>query len=466
MAQMIREEEVDVLVIGGGSAGIAAACTAARNGARTMLVDAGPMIGGELLSGIPVDGCVSSRGEWVVGGFTRELFDECDRLGGYIGPLFDYRALHVVCVDPEIMKIAVINVVKKADVKLLLYTFADDVVVKDGVVQGVIVLNKNARTLVRAKVVIDCSGDGDIAAAAGAPFEVGNAETGDLQPVTMVFRMVGVDTERLLTFVRDHPEHFGLAEYLDIGMSKQEAANRLHAQGLPKVFLVADGPLMKQAIAAGDIYKSSMIAVTPVSLQRREVSLNTTRIGNLDATRTDKLSAALPDLLDQVWQCVRFMQKYVPGFEKAQFSGLAPRIGIRETRRITGEYVLTGDDIMQARKFPDGIGKGCHELDVHGSDTKHLRRTIKDGGSYDIPFGCLVPKGLKNVMVAGRCLSATREAHSSARVMGTCMAMGQATGTAAAMAVSANRFEDIREIPVPTLRAKLQEQGAVLEGTY
>jgi NADPH-dependent 2,4-dienoyl-CoA reductase/sulfur reductase-like enzyme len=133
MAQMIREEEVDVLVIGGGSAGIAAACTAARNGARTMLVDAGPMIGGELLSGIPVDGCVSSRGEWVVGGFSRELFNECDRLGGYIGPLFDYRALNVVCVHPEIMKIAVINVVKKAGVKLLLYTFADDVVVKDGV---------------------------------------------------------------------------------------------------------------------------------------------------------------------------------------------------------------------------------------------------------------------------------------------------------------------------------------------
>jgi hypothetical protein len=466
MPQRIREVHYDVVVIGGGSAGIAAASTAAKNGARTVLVDAGPLIGGELLSGIPVDGCLSTRGEWVVGGFTRELFDECDRLGGYIGPINDYRSLHVVAVDPEIMKIAVVNVVRRAGVELLLYTFAEDVVVEDGRVTGVVVLNKNQRTLLRASMVIDCSGDGDIAWMAGAPFEKGDASKGNLQPVTMVFRMVGIETRPLLEYVRDHPESFGLAEYPGMNMTKAEAAQKLYEQGLPKVFLVSDGPLMGKAIADGAMYQSSMVAVTPVSMARKEVSLNTTRIGHLDATDTGSLSRALPDLLDQVWQCAAFMKRYVPGFENAHFSGIAPRIGIRETRRIIGDYVLTEEDILEAKKREDGIAKGCHELDVHGSGTLHRRATMKDGGSYDIPLGCLIPRGLKNVMVAGRCLSATREAHSSARVMGTCMAMGEATGTAAAMCIQANRLDDVRDLPIQALRGKLKEQGAVLDGTY
>lgn len=467
MAQTLREERYDVVVLGGGSAGIAAAVSAARDGARTVLVDAGPMIGGELVSGIPVDGCLSSRGEWVVGGVVRELFAECDALGGYIGPIFDYRSLHVVAVDPEIMKIAVVNFVTRHGVKLLLYTFADEVIAQDGRVAGIIVLNKNQRTLLRAQLFIDCSGDGDLAIGAGAPFELGDAAAGDLQPVTMVFRMLGVDGERLLRFVRDHPENFGLAEYPGITLSKKECAEALYRQGQPKVFAIAEGPLLGAAIASGEMFKTSMIGVTPVSAKRREVSLNTTRIGNLDATKTEVLSRALPDLLEQVWMCASFLQKRMPGFETAVFSGIAPRIGIRETRRVIGDYVLSGAEILEARKRADGIAKGAHELDIHKSGTGHRRATIRDGGSYDIPYATLVPRNLKNVLVAGRCMSATREAHSSARVMGTCMAMGEAAGAAAAMCVGANDWGgDVREVQVKRLRDVLRDHGAVLDGTY
>ena len=205
--------------------------------------------------------------------------------------------------------------------------------------------------------------------------------------------------------------------------------------------------------------------VQPTPLARKEVSLNTTRIGHLDAMRTDKLSQALPDLLEQVWTCAEFMKRNVPGFENAVFSGIAPRIGIRETRRITGDIVLNGDDVMQARKRPDGIGKGAHELDIHLAGTGHVRSTIKDGGSYDIPFGCLTAKGLANVMVAGR-FSPRREAHSSARVMGTCMAMGQATGTASAMLLrSDDARPSFRALDVQALRTQLKKDGAVLDGT-
>ena len=216
------------------------------------------------------------------------------------------------------------------------------------------------------------------------------------------------------------------------------------------------------------MYKSSMIAVTPISLQRREVSINSTRIGNLDATETGKLSNALPDLLDQVEVGVHFMRKYVPGFENAVYSGIAPRIGIRETRRIVGEYVLNRDDIMNARKRDDGIGKGAHELDVHGSGTDHIRSSDQGRRLVRHPaHGCLVPKNVRNLLVAGRCLSATREAHSSARVMGTCMAMGQAAGTAAGMCALDEGWQgDVRSVRVKVLRSSLRTQGSVLDGTY
>ncbi|MBT9290971.1 FAD-dependent oxidoreductase [Prosthecodimorpha staleyi] len=466
MSETLNLEKWDVLVVGAGAAGIGAAIAAARNGARVLLVDAGPMVGGELVSGIPVDGCLSSRGEWVVGGVCRELFAECERLGGYIGPINDYRSLHVVAVDPEIMKVAVVNLLSAAGVALRLYSYADGVVMDGDRLRGVIVVTKGRRVLVEAATVIDASGDGDVAVAAGVPHEIGDAALGELQPVTLMFRMIGVDGERLLRFVRDHPENAGLGEFEGLGLDRRQCAEALYRQGLPKVFLVGDGPLMRDAIARGLLHRSSMMGITPTSLARREVSVNTTRVGHLDATDTARLSSAFADLVRQVWDCAGFLKACVPGFERAVFSGLAPRIGIRETRRILCDVVLGDDDVALARKRPDGIAKGAHEIDVHLAGTGHHRRPIQGGGSYDIPFGMLIARGVANLMVVGRCMSATRIAHSSARVMGTCLAMGQAAGTAAAMLREDNDpLNDLRALPVDRLRARLAAQGAILEGT-
>jgi hypothetical protein len=466
MTRTLHHERWDVLVIGGGAAGIGAAVAAARNGARVLLVDSGPMVGGELVSGIPVDGCLSSRGEWVVGGVCRDLFAICERLGGYIGPINDYRSLHVVAVDPEIMKIAVVMMLQEAGVTLRLYSYADGVVMDGPRVRGVVVVSRGRRTVVEATTVIDASGDGDVAVAAGVPFEKGDAAAGDLQPVTLMFRMVGVDGERLLRFVRDNPENFGLGEFEGLGMTPRECAEALYRQGLPKAFLVGDGPLMRAAIERGDLHRSSMMGITPTSIPRREVSVNTTRVGHLDATDTARLSAAFPDLVRQVWECAAFLKARLPGFEDAVFSGLAPRIGIRETRRVLCDEVLSDEDVALARKRPDGIAKGGHEIDVHLAGTGHMRRPIKDGGSYDIPYGMLLARGVDNLMVVGRCMSATRVAHSSARVMGTCIAMGQAAGTAATLAATANDAPaNLRRVDVGRLRDVLRGQGAILEGT-
>lgn len=456
-------EQFDVVVIGAGSAGIAAAVSAARNGARTILVDAGPMVGGELVSGLPLNACLNARGEWVVGGVIRELLDTCRSMGGLIEPYFDWRSLWLTCVDPEVMKLAVAKLLRKAGVRLLLYSFADDVVADESRLHGIFVVNKQGRTLLRAQQFIDCSGDGDISVLAGAMSEMGGPQ-GELQPVTLIFRMVGVETEPLLDFVRCHPDYVGLGECLLEPRSKPECAAALYRQGIPSVFFDGRGPFLVEAIERGELFPCGLLAVCPVSTQRKEVSLNTTRIANLDATNPDRLSGALPDLLEQVWACARFLKARVPGFENSQFSGIAPRIGIRETRRIMGETVLQREDVLEGRKRDDGICKGAHELDVHGAGNVHRREMINNGGSYDVPFGCLLPKGTTNLLVAGRCLSATREAHGSARVMGTCMGMGQAAGTAAAMAATAGKA--LRQLSIAALRDRLRAQGAVLDATY
>ncbi|MBI3375194.1 MAG: FAD-dependent oxidoreductase [Betaproteobacteria bacterium] len=457
------ERHYDVVIVGAGSSGVAAAVAAARNGANTLLVDAGPGVGGELLSGIPLLGCLNLRNQWVVGGVVRELLDECATMGGYIGPVSDFRTLNVVSFDPEIMKLAVVKLLQRHGVHVLLYTFAEETVVHDGMLTGLYVRNKMGRTLITAKVFIDCSGDGDIAVSAGAPFESGDAATGSFQAMTMVFRMVGVETPALLEFIASQPDSFGIKDHPVFGMTQSQCVAALIEQGQPKCAVLATGPLLRGAIESGAIYPISAVAIAPVSTARREVSINATRIANLDATNTEQLSAALPALFDQVAVCMKFLTSQVPGFVHAEFSGVAPRIGIRETRRVLGDYVLTGDDVLQARKHPEGIARGGHEIDVHGAGTGHDRRIIGGGGSYDIPFGALIPRGLDNVLLAGRCLSSTREGQSSARVMGTCMAMGQAAGTAAAL-VAGGDAATVRTLPVGQLRAKLIEQGAVLAG--
>lgn len=467
MAQQLYQEDYDVVVIGGGCAGVAAAASAAKNGAKTLLLEAGSMIGGELITGLPVDGALNARGEWIVGGILKEILDEHERLGGYIGPIKDWRLIWYVCIDPEMMKIAVSNVVRRHGVHTWLYSFAEDVVVRDGRVTGVVVINKRQRTLVNAKVVIDCSGDGDIAMLAGGEAMISN-DLGEFQPLTMLFRIGGIDTERLLQFCVDQPENLavGESEWMGAELSARACAERLYAQGQPAVFIKGDGPLIQDGIASGELYPTALIGIIPVSNERREVSVNTTRIANIDATDTKALSQAFGGLVDQAWSCIRFMQKRIPGFEQSYFAGLAHRIGIRETRRIVGDYVLTRDDVFYARKRDDGIGKGSHHIDIHQDGIKQVRIPVADGGSYDMPYDMLLARGLTNLYVAGRCMSADREAHGSARVMGPCMAQGEAAGLGSVLSLGLNDPGNIRGVPVRTLRDGLLRQGAILDGTH
>jgi len=468
MAQKLNQAHFDVVVLGGGASGVAAAAAAAKNGRKTLIVESGTMLGGELLSGMSLDGVLNARGEYVVGGISDELLAECRDMDGFIGPVHDQRLICYVCVDPEIMKIAVMRVMERHGVTTWLQTFAEDVVAGDGVVTGLVVVNKSGRTLVTADHFIDCSGDGDIAVRAGAPYELSDA-SGELQPISLMFRMSNVDTPALLRFAQKNVASLavGESEYIRGNRTDQQLVDLLVEQGQPSVFFKSEGPFLGDAIRRGDLAPTALIMIQPTSKARREVCVNATRVGgNIDGTDTAAVSATVATLMEQVWKTSGFLKKHLPGFEKAAFSGLAPRVGVRETRRIMGDYVLTKDDVVSGRKFPDScIAKGAQHVDIHQSGTTQIRIPIANGGSYDIPFGCLLPVGLSNVIVAGRCLSATREGMGTARTMGPCMAMGEAAGTAAAMCQERGHGST-RELSVRDLQNRLKENGAVIDGVY
>lgn len=466
MSDTLHHAHYDTIVVGGGSAGLAAAAAAARNDAKTLLIDAGPSIGGELLTGMTIDGAINARGEWIIGGVLDELVEELKRLGGYVGAFCDWRLINYICIDPVLTQIAVMNVLRKHGVDVLLYTFAEEVVVDDGHVTGIIVRNKSGRTLLTADAFVDCSGDGDISVLAGADYELG-APDGEIQPVSLMFRVMGVETEPLLAFVRDHPEYVAVGESREIrgNRSDQQLVEEIYNQGQPTVFFKGDGPLLSEAIARGEMFPTALIMIQPTSTERKEVCVNATRVAHINALNTKDLSATMGELFDQISTCLEFLNKNVPGFEAGRIAGIAPRIGIRETRRIMGDYKLTKDDVMEGRKFEDGVAKGCHHIDIHQDGIKQVRIAVANGGSYDIPFRSLLPAKLKNVLVAGRCFSSDRDAHGSARLMGSCLAMGQATGTAAAF-YSKQKLKDMRELSLTKLRDTLKTQGAVLEGTH
>jgi hypothetical protein len=325
--------------------------------------------------------------------------------------------------------------------------------------------NKRESFLVEAPWFIDCTGDGDLAVMAGAECEKGGPG-GEFQPVSIVFRLAGVDFMKYLSFVRDNPEHFILGESpMTRGKTKAECAAELYKKGLPFAGLDGKGALVRDAVARGELAPCGAVYVCPNSMERKEVSINTTRVADFDASDPERLGAALPVLNEQMRLCVSFLKKRIPGFENASLSGIAGRIGIRETARIMGEYVLTEEDVVEGRKFPDGIAKGGHHVDIHGSGAYQKRVPVKEGNSYDIPYGCIVPKALDNVFIAGRCVSSTREAHGSARNMGQCLATGEAAAVAAAIGRE-NGLSDARAVPIDALRKRLKAQGAILDGTH
>lgn len=446
--------DTEVLVVGGGPAGFGAALGAAAAGVQVILVERYGFFGGHAtaalvtilmsyhtqteppepateLTLLPPD---HGRGEPIAAGVLARFVEQLVAAGGALAP--SLRTGYTVPFDPEIFKLVMLDMLDAAGVQYLLHALASEVVGAPNV-EGVVFESKSGPLLIRACCVVDCTGDGDLAAAAGAPYEIGRAADGLVQPMTLMFRMAEFEQRAFAAYLQQHPTQW---------------------RGVHGLW-----ELIGEATQAGELElprEDILLFATP---HPREVSLNSTRVVGGRGVDVWDLTRAEWQGRRQMRQIVAFLRRYVPGFEAAYLVQSGVQIGVRESRRIMGDYTLSADDLLQARRFDDVIARCSYPLDIHnpaGSGTT-LRR-LPPGEAFDIPLRTLLPRQVERLLVAGRCISGSHEAHSSYRIMPTSMITGQAAGVCAALAV--RRGITPRQVETAAVQRELLRQGADLRG--
>jgi hypothetical protein len=444
----------DVIVAGGGVAGVTAAVAAARNGARTLLVERHNALGGTMTvaSVGPMMTFHDALGRQCIKGLAQEVVDRLMAIAASPGHVLDNTAYcySVTPFDTEALKLVAQRMVLEAGAEILYQTYISDAIVEGQMVEGIVVENKGGRQLLGARVVIDSTGDADVAMRAGAECMFGRPGDGLTQPASLMFRIGGVDLARLKAFSRERPELFhwgpeGAAFYA----------------GKPLSVVAGFEPLIGAARASGELNVEREHVLFFPTDRPDEAFVNISRVTRLNFVDPWQLSQAEIIVREQIWQITAFLRKHVPGLENAHIITSGAQIGIRESRRIVGEYVLTGEDCLGALKFADVVARNAYPVDIHqpngvGGDNRFL----KPGEWYTIPFRCFVPKVMDGLLANGRCLSTDHVAHASTRTSPTCMAMGQAAGTAAAIAV--RQDVPLRKVDVAELQATLKAQGADL----
>ena len=444
--------ETDVLVVGGGPSGLGAALGAAAAGARVILAERYGFLGGNATAALVMpltsfhahgqrapdldENALFPRdqgpGEPVVAGVFRRLLTRLVRAGGALRPVQDTG--YTVPFDPEVFKLVALELLDEAGVEYLFHSFASGVT-GGRRPDGVIFEGKSGPIVVRARVIVDATGDGDIAALAGAPCEVGRPSDGLVQPMTLMFRMVEFEREAFAGYVRRHPDQW---------------------RGVHGLW-----DLVERATAAGELELPREDVLFFGTPHPHEVSVNSTRVTGALGTSVWDLTRAECEGRRQLGQLVAFLRKYVPGFELSYAAQSGVQVGVRETRRILGDYQLTADDVLGARKFDDVVARGAYPIDIHNPTGKGTTlRRVPPGEAYDIPLRCLLPRDTENILVAGRCISGTHEAHSSYRVMPISMATGHAAGVCAALAARERRRP--RELPAAAVQTELLRQHADL----
>ena len=412
----------DVIVCGAGPAGICAAVAAARQGAKTALLERYGIPGGNLTSGHvgPILGSVSK-------GTMRD--EVCTLLGVRDN---DMDGKTGVAHDMEKARIALVEWIDHENIDVYLQTMVSDAVMEGNTVKGVILSTKEGLQALTASVVVDATGDGDVACFAGCEFEKGR-DDGLMQPVTLEFTLDNVDEERAILCIGDIDDvQFHGQRFLDWCKQQAEA-----------------GALPKNAAAVRlhpTVYKGS-----------RQV--NTTQVNGCDSTKLETVYEAELELRRQIRLLQNFFRENLPGYENCKLVGSASTTGIRESRRILGEYVITAEELAVGKRFEDVIvHKADFLVDIHNpTGSGQAEKKIQYCIPYDLPYRCFVPRRIDGLYTAGRCISGTHRAHASYRVMSICMAMGEAVGVAAAMC--AENGCTPRSLNVKALQEKLTGMG-------
>ena len=437
MGAISRLATVDVCVVGAGSAGSTAAIAAARGGASVLLVDRLPFLGGtstavlDTFYGFFTPGTQARK---VVGGIADDVVAGLHDLGPVVERSNTYGAGTGITYLAEHLKVAWERLVTNAGARVLLHAVVQAAEVRDGRIDSIVVATRAGLGRVHATMFIDASGDADLCAFARFGFETAG-ETGPAQTLTTTFRMVNVDLERRRRITK--------AEFH--GLMADAAASG--AYDLPR--------------REGSDHVTPVDGMIATVMTRLDSSRRAADGRVVDVTDPWFLTEAEMAGRRQALEYVRFLVDRVPGYEHASLVALGTGIGVRETRRVYGDYRLTRDDVLTGRSFEDGVGLCGAPIEDHQGGADTVWQYLPDGATVDIPYRSLVVRDAINVLVAGRCFSATHDAHASVRSMAQCMAMGQATGTAAALAVSGGH--DTRSVDPDLLRDRLRQTGAILE---
>ncbi|MFA5039239.1 MAG: FAD-dependent oxidoreductase [Candidatus Omnitrophota bacterium] len=440
----------DVLVVGGGPAGIGAAVSASRLGAGVILTERYGFLGGNATAALVMPfmsfyiqrknpgggrGKSGPLKEAVVTGVWQEFLQKLILAKGALRALPAGKMTRwEVPFDPEIFKGIALDMVDESGARILFHAFSTAVCVENSRVKYAVFATKSGLIAIGASVIIDSTGDGDIACQAGEEYDLGRPLDGLTQPMTLMFRMGEFSPSRFQSYVKKHPGQWkeGVYGLWDL-IQKAEKDGRLK---LPR--------------------ENILFFSTP---HPKEVSVNSTRVCGLKGNDVWDLSLAEWLGRRQMRQIVSFLRDYVPGFRESYPIQSGVQVGVRETRRVRGLYTLTQEDILSARKFPDSIARGAYPIDIHNPKGRGtLLKPLPPGEFYEIPLRCLIPKKNKGLLMAGRCISGTHEAHASYRIMAVSMATGQAAGVCAALAVKNKVSPEM--IPARAVRLELRKQGA------
>lgn len=439
-------DEVDVLVVGGGPSGIIAATAAAGDGLKVALVENRSFLGGNMTIGLPILGFLSQKKEQIIKGLPQKFIDRLKARNA----ASEHRAcpLHmgITLVEPEAVKTVALEMLLDYGVDVTLYCQCAGVVMDGDRLKGIITESKAGREAILAKVILDCTGDADIAFRAGVPCDKGD-DDGGMQPPTLMFCLAGVDTEKLRLSIATEPRTY-LTDFIP---------NDYFGQNQQFIVVGLRQLIQKAQLEGLSIPTERTILIT--GLREGEIWVNMTRVKGVDGTDPRSLSAGEVEGRRQIEDIQTYLTRYVPGFEKCYFAKTAPFLGIRETRRIVGKYVMTREDVLSCGRFEDAIAVASYPIDLH--HPKDNGCTLEwCGDCYDIPYRSLVPLNVSGLLMAGRSISSTHEAMSAIRVMATCMAMGEAAGRAARIAVKAGI--DPADIDVRELQRDLLVHGAYL----
>lgn len=447
----------DVAVIGGGPGGMAAAVSAAREGAKVVLVERLGYLGGQMASGLPFLAFLDMHKRQIVGGLAQKMVDDLAAMDGTAGHRYCPFHISTTTVNPFYTRIICFQWAKDYGIDLLMHCEVTGATVENGRLTAVTVVGKGTEIEIKAKVFIDATGDGDLAYLAGAEYEKGEEGTGILQPPSLMFNLGGVDFDKFIDFIAEHPEELPY----NMGLTHiRPGYNAEFFRNNPGHIFFGLNHMIEKLRAEGKcpIQRDTVIYIRlPIP---GHVAVNTIRIQNFDGSNVHDLSRGEQEAHLQILPLVKMLQENVPGFENSYVTYVNAVIGVRESRRIMGIKKLTAEDCIEGRIPDDSIALYSYFIDIHkGNGEGTYTKTIEE--PYGVPFGCTVSNSIDGLMMAGRCISVDHVAFGSSRIMTLCMAVGEAAGIGAALSVKKGITP--REVDPQEVRSILLTHGAILK---